>query len=80
MSVSAPKSDADLLDLLKQSGPLGVADLARALEVTATAVRQRLIRLLSKELIQREVVRNGRGRPKHRYWLTEKGVRETGSK
>jgi predicted ArsR family transcriptional regulator len=30
-------------------------------------------------MIQREAVRNGRGRPKHRYWLTEKGVRETGS-
>jgi DeoR family transcriptional regulator, suf operon transcriptional repressor len=79
MSVDAPKSDGDLLDLLRITGPLGVADLADAMEVTPTAVRQRLTRLESKDMIQREVVRNGRGRPKHRYWLTEKGVRETGS-
>ena len=79
MSVSAPKSDSDLLNLLRITGPLAVSDLADAMEVTPTAVRQRLTRLQSKEMIQREAVRNGRGRPKHRYWLTEKGVRETGS-
>jgi predicted ArsR family transcriptional regulator len=79
MSVSAPKSDNDLLDLLRITGPLGVSDLADAMEVTPTAVRQRLTRLQFKEMIQREAIRNGRGRPKHRYWLTEKGVRETGS-
>jgi DeoR family transcriptional regulator, suf operon transcriptional repressor len=79
MSVTAPKSDGDLLDLLRITGPLGVTDLADAMEVTPTAVRQRLTRLQFKEMIQREAVRNGRGRPKHRYWLTEKGVRETGS-
>ena len=79
MSINAPKSDSDLLDLLRITGPLGVAELADAMEVTPTAVRQRLTRLQSKEMIQREAIRNGRGRPKHRYWLTEKGVRLTGS-
>jgi DeoR family transcriptional regulator, suf operon transcriptional repressor len=79
MSVNAPKSDSDLLDLLRITGPLGVTDLADAMEVTPTAVRQRLTRLQFKEMIQREAIRNGRGRPKHRYWLTDKGVRETGS-
>ena len=79
MSISAPKSDSDLLNLLRITGPLGVSDLADAMEVTPTAVRQRLTRLQFKEMIQREAFRNGRGRPKHRYWLTEKGMRETGS-
>jgi DeoR family transcriptional regulator, suf operon transcriptional repressor len=79
MSVEAPNSDGDLLDLLRIAGPLGVTELADAMEVTATAIRQRLIRLLSQSLIEREAIRNGRGRPKHRYSLTDKGVRLTGS-
>ncbi len=78
MSISAPKSDGDLLDLLRITGPLGVSELADAMEVTPTAVRQRLTRLLAGEAIQREPVRNGRGRPKHRYWLTDKGIPSNG--
>jgi DeoR family transcriptional regulator, suf operon transcriptional repressor len=79
MSVMSPKSDNDLMDLLKSAGTLGVKDLAKAMEVTPTAIRQRLIRLQSKGMIQREAIRKGRGRPKHRYWLTEKGMQATGS-
>jgi DeoR family transcriptional regulator, suf operon transcriptional repressor len=79
MSIQAPTSDAGLLDLLRITGPLGVSELADAMEVTPTAVRQRLVRLLAQSAIQREATRHGRGRPKHRYWLTEKGVRLTGS-
>ena len=64
MSVRAREStDSDLLDLLRITGPLGVSDLADAMEVTPTAVRQRLTRLLAEEMIQREAIRNGRGRP-----------------
>lgn len=79
MAVAAPHTDGDLLNLLRVAGPLGVEDLSDAMEVTATAVRQRLMRLLARQMIQREPIRNGRGRPKHRYWLTDKGVRGTGS-
>jgi predicted ArsR family transcriptional regulator len=49
------------------------------MEVTATAVRQRLTRLMNQSLIERDAIRAGRGRPKHRYSLTDKGVRQTGS-
>jgi DeoR family transcriptional regulator, suf operon transcriptional repressor len=79
MSIEAPTCDAEFLDLLRAAGPLSVSDLAEAMEVTPTAVRQRLTRLMSQQIIQREAIRNGRGRPKHRYWLTDKGVRMTGS-
>jgi DeoR family transcriptional regulator, suf operon transcriptional repressor len=79
MSVEAPNSDADLLDLIRIAGPLSVTELADAMEVTATAVRQRLTRLMSQSMIQREAIRAGRGRPKHRYSLTDKGLRQTGS-
>jgi DeoR family transcriptional regulator, suf operon transcriptional repressor len=79
MSIQAPTSDAGLLDLLRITGPLGVSELADAMEVTPTAVRQRLVRLLAQQSIDREATRHGRGRPRHRYWLTEKGLRLTGS-
>jgi predicted ArsR family transcriptional regulator len=79
MSVQTPTSDAGLLDLLRITGPLGVSELADAMEVTPTAVRQRLTRLMARKAIQREATRHGRGRPKHRYWLTDNGLRMTGS-
>jgi predicted ArsR family transcriptional regulator len=72
-------SDIALLDLLRKSGALSVAQLAAAMQVTATAVRQRLTRLLAQGDIQRAVERTGRGRPGHRYALTEKGRRRAGS-
>jgi predicted ArsR family transcriptional regulator len=67
------------MDLLRITGPLGVAELSDAMEVTATAVRQRLARLMAQKAIDRETTRIGRGRPKHRYWLTDKGLQQTGS-
>ena len=79
MSVEAPNSDADLMDLIRIAGPLSVTELADAMEVTATAVRQRLTRLMAQSMIEREAIRAGRGRPKHRYSLTDKGLRQTGS-
>ncbi len=54
MSIETPNSDSDLMDLLRIAGPLSVAQLADAMEVTATAIRQRLTRLTYKTLIQRE--------------------------
>jgi len=79
MSIEAPTSDADLLDLLRSEGSLSVDELARAIEVTPTAIRQRLMRLMAQQLIDREAIRIGRGRPKHLYRLTDKGLRLTGS-
>jgi len=79
MSIDAPTSDADLLDLLRTDGPLAVNDLAAAVDVTPTAIRQRLMRLMAQQLIEREPIRVGRGRPRHLYRLTDKGLRLTGS-
>ena len=73
ISAKEPKSDRDVLDLLQSRGPLGVSELTHAMGVTNTSVRQRLLRLMAKGMIQRETVRHGRGRPRHRYSLTEKG-------
>ena len=80
MSTTAvPNADNDLLDLLRALGPMDVAAMSGEFEVTPTAVRQRLGRLLANGLVDREPVRHGRGRPKHRYQLTPKGLRLTGS-
>jgi predicted ArsR family transcriptional regulator len=79
MNTTAPSSDADLLELLRTAGPLGVTEMADAAEVTPTAIRQRLTRLMAQGFVEREAVRIGRGRPRHRYRLTQKGLRLTGS-
>ncbi len=78
-TITNTSSDADLLELLRVRGPVSVTQMAEETDVTPTAVRQRLSRLLAGGLIRRRAVRSGRGRPRHDYELTEKGLRETGS-
>ncbi len=77
MQTIVESSDTALLDLLRQSRALGVSEMASSMQVTATAVRQRLARLMAGGLIQGEAAKAARGRPSHRYSLTEKGVRRT---
>lgn len=79
MSTPCETSDARLLELLRVRGSASVAEAAEAGGVTATAVRQRLTRLMSQGLIERVTRRHGRGRPEHRYLLTEKARRQAGN-
>ncbi|GAB6165495.1 winged helix DNA-binding protein [Thermostilla marina] len=79
MNTIPPANDLELLDLLRVEGPMDVTEMAQAVGVTATAIRQRLGRLMAEGAIRRRSVREGRGRPKHVYELTERGVRLTGS-
>jgi len=79
MATEVVSSDVGLLDLLRKQGPLSVAQLKGAMQVTATAVRQRLVRLLAQGDIERHTERMSRGRPLHRYGLTEKGRRRAGA-
>ena len=72
-------SDVAILDLLRKQSEMTVAQLSAAMQVTATAVRQRLNRLLAQQYITRVAVKAGRGRPSHRYLLTSKGERKTGA-
>lgn len=83
MSISSKKmkverSDPGVLDLLRKVDSLTVSQLATAMEVTDTAARQRLNRLMGQGLITRTIAHNRRGRPSHHYQLTEKGRRNTG--
>lgn len=93
LPAAASRSGRDaILDLLLAEERLSVADLAARLGVTATAVRQRLSRLIedglvdraelaapaSADAVQRPAGRRRRGRPAHGYALTERGHRSAG--
>lgn len=67
--------DQAVLDLLRKDEGLTVQELIDRLEVTATAVRQRLDRLVQVDMIERRKVVAGRGRPQFRYYLTSLGMR-----
>lgn len=70
--------DQLVLDLLRRGEGLTVNDLTEKLEVTATAVRQRLDRLESAGYLERRKHSHGRGRPTFAYFLTDLGWRQVG--
>jgi predicted ArsR family transcriptional regulator len=72
-------SDRTIVDYLRRKREATVADLVELLGVTATAVRQRLTRLMDGGLVARQSEAAGRGRPVHRYSLTPAGVRSAGN-
>jgi predicted ArsR family transcriptional regulator len=71
-------SDRPLLDLIRRDGPLTVAAMADRLGVTATAVRNRLTRLVEAGLVERRAESGGRGRPKHTYTASDQTLRGLG--
>jgi DeoR family suf operon transcriptional repressor len=79
MSDEIVASDIVIVDLLRKHASMTVIDLALCLEVTATAVRQRLTRLMAQGYVERSSTKAGRGRPSHFYALTGKGRRKAGS-
>jgi predicted ArsR family transcriptional regulator len=72
-------SDKGMLDFMRREGAVTISSLVQEMGVTATAVRQRLQRLMAEGLIERRTERKTRGRPNHRYSLTEKGERAAGT-
>lgn len=88
-----PNEEPDrlLLDHLRRHTTASVGELGDLLGVTATAIRQRLNRLMAEGLIDRQrrrssdevdadgnPAKNGRGRPSYDYGLTEKGRQAAG--
>lgn len=72
-------TDLVVLDLLRKTPSLTTAEMAEAMEVTATAVRQRLSRLMGQGYVERVSAKAGRGRPTHKYRLTIRGERKAGA-
>jgi predicted ArsR family transcriptional regulator len=71
--------DRELLTALRGGEAAGISELTEQLGVTATAVRQRVDRLLEMGLIEREKIVAGRGRPTFQYRLTVVGHRRAGA-
>ena len=71
-------SDRPLLDLIRRRGPLTVAEMADALEVTPTAIRNRLTRLVGSGLVERRAEHGARGRPRHSYQASVEAHRRLG--
>jgi len=78
MKPALEQSDIQFLNELHRIGPQTVQKICSIVGVTATAIRQRLVRLQASELITRELVRSGRGRPHYVYRVTDKGLRQLG--
>lgn len=72
-------SDEAILSHMRTHNGTSILDLSEKLAVTDTAIRQRLARLMDRRLVERFAVREGRGRPKHVYRLTEAGQRASGA-
>jgi len=68
----------EFLSQLQRLQPATVKELCDALGVTATAIRQRLLKCQSDGWIDRSTARQGRGRPRHEYRLTDDGLRQLG--
>jgi DeoR family suf operon transcriptional repressor len=72
-------TDEPVVELLRGDAALSIPELSEALGVTATAVRQRLSRLMDAGVVVRERRSHpgqaGRGRPSHVYQLSETGRR-----
>ena len=79
MSKTISQNELEVIQLLIQHGHCTIAQFEGLLGVTATAVRQRLNRLMASGLIDRQSESEGRGRPIHRYRLTEAGRKQSGN-
>jgi len=71
-------SDRSLLDYLRRHGASTISDLMEFAGVTATAIRQRVNRMMEQGLLVRQAETRGRGRPTHSYSLSSLGERASG--
>ena len=78
MLPSLTSADREFLERLHRLGDATVKELCVDLSVTATAIRQRIQRLLAQGLIAQTSVHNSRGRPRNRYSLSDAGLRQLG--
>lgn len=70
--------DREILEYLHRTTVADVQDLCDLLGVTRTAIRQRLARLESSELIRSELQSQSRGRPRNVYRVTAEGLHSLG--
>jgi len=64
--------------VIRRHGPLTVTEMATHLGVTATAVRNRLTRLLESGLVERKTQGGTGGRPRHSYQASDEAHKRLG--
>jgi predicted ArsR family transcriptional regulator len=79
MSAETDNSDKALLNFIRRERAVTISAMIAEMGVTATAVRHRLSRVMADGLVERHTERLSRGRPNHRYSLTEKGQQAAGT-
>ena len=78
MKSALDASDRQFLDQLHRLGSGTISEICGSVGVTATAVRQRLVRLQGQGFVSRMMVRSGRGRPHFVYQVSEPGLKQLG--
>ena len=78
MKTAIENSDRQFLDQLHRLGSGTISEICGSVGVTATAVRQRLVRLQGTGFVSRILVRSGRGRPHFVYQVSESGLKQLG--
>jgi len=74
MTAQQPMSNNDVLRLLADHRGRSVSEMAAHFHVTQTAIRNRLLRLMSSESVARERHQERRhGRPNYLYYITTRG-------
>ncbi len=68
-----PSARRAILKSLKMRGDARAEELAADLGVTVSAMRQHLAGLSSDGLVAHKELRDGRGRPRHIYFVTDRG-------
>ena len=70
LDLVASDTRRQLLQIIKREGSLSVDEAVEALGMSRTTVREHLLKLRDKGLLTRRPVREGRGRPSHRYAMS----------
>ena len=78
MPVLADARDREILEHLNRSSGADVQELCDLLNVTRTAIRQRLARLESSGLVLAELQGQSRGRPRRFFKITPEGLHALG--
>lgn len=78
MTPRLDEADLELLQALSERASATIQELCADRGVTDTAIRRRLDRLRSLGLVDRRSESEGRGRPHHRYRITQQGRAELG--
>ena len=73
MSQDDSRSQDRILFQLKTRGPQTAADVGARLDITAAGARQHLLKLEAQSLVESEHQREGRGRPRQYWRLTQRG-------